>query len=101
MLGEFTQSSISLNGSLVGSESADGNRILSEGEQVVYNINGREYVIEATKDGLTTSKITEIAKELINQDTSTLDKSPRLPDPANPDADFPWYRAFCTRWTRF
>ena len=94
LLGEFTQSSISLNGSLVGSESADGNRILSEGEQVVYNINGREYVIEATKDGLTTSKITEIAKELINQDTSTLDKSPRLPDPANPDADFPWYRAF-------
>ena len=96
MLGEYTKSSISLNGSLVGSESADGNRILSEGEQVVYSINGREYVIEATKDGLTTSKITEIAKELINQDTSTLDKSPALARSRKPGRRLSMVSGFCS-----
>ena len=51
-------------------------------------------VAEATKDGLTTSKTLEIVRDLINNDTGSLDKSPRLPDPTSPDPDFPWYRAF-------
>ena len=52
-------------------------------------------IVEATKDGLTTSKILEIVENLVNEDTGTLDQSPRLPaDPANPDPDFPWYRGY-------
>lgn len=95
LLGESTITTISLNDSLVGTSSADSNRILSEGEQVIFKLNGREYIVEATKDGLTTSKILEIVKDLINDDTRTLDQSPRLPaDPNNPDADFPWYRGY-------
>ena len=94
LVGKEQITSISLNSSLVGTESADGNRILSEGEQVVFKLNGREYVVEATKDGLTTSKINEIARDLINNDKGSLYQSPRLPDTAAPDADFPWYRAF-------
>jgi len=95
LLGQFNKTSISLNDSLVGEASADGNRILSEGEYVVFKLNGREYVVEATKDGLTTSKILEVVESLINEDQGTLDQSPRLPvDPSNPDPDFPWYRGF-------
>ena len=95
LLGQFSKTSISLNDSLVGEASADGNRILSEGEYVVFKLNGREYVVEATKDGLTTSKILEVVQILINEDQGTLDQSPRLPvDPSNPDPDFPWYRGF-------
>ena len=95
LLGEYSKTTISLNDSLVGEESADGNRILSEGEYVVFKLNGREYVVEATKDGLTTSKILEIVENLVNEDAGTLDQSPRLPaDPANPDPDFPWYRGY-------
>ena len=51
-------------------------------------------MVEATKDGLTTSKINEIARDLINNDKGSLYRPPRLPDTAAPDADFPWYRAF-------
>ena len=95
LLGEYTTTTISLNDSLVGTSSADGNRILTEGEKVVFKLNGREYVVEATKDGLTTSKILEIVRDLINDDVRTLDQSPRLPeDPSNPDPDFPWYRGY-------
>lgn len=95
LLGQFNKTSISLNDSLVGEASADGNRILSEGEYVVFKLNGREYVVEATKDGLTTSKILEVVQSLINEDQGTIDQSPRLPvDPSNPDPDFPWYRGF-------
>ena len=94
LLGNEIKTSISLNASLVGSESVDGNRILAEGEQVVFKINGREYIVEATKDGLTTSKINEVVRDLINNDTGSLDQSPRLPDPNSPDPDFPWYRAY-------
>jgi len=95
LLGESTITTISLNDSLVGTASADSNRILSEGEQVIFKLNGREYIVEATKDGLTTSKALEIVRDLINDDTRTLDQSPRLPaDPNNPDADFPWYRGY-------
>ena len=50
-LGQFNKTSFS-NDSLLAA-SADGNRILSEGEYVVFKLNGREYVVEATKDGLT------------------------------------------------
>lgn len=94
IIGNELKTSISLNDSLVGTASADGNRILAEGEHVVFQLNGREYVVEATKDGLTTSKISEIVRDLVNNDTGSLDQSPRLPDPISPDADFPWYRAY-------
>ena len=67
-LGNLHKTTISLNDSLVGEESADGNRILSEGEYVVFKLNGREYVVEATKDGLTTSKILELVESLVNED---------------------------------
>ena len=76
-----SKTSISLNASLVGSESVDGNRILAEGEQVVFKINGREYIVEATKDGLTTSKINEVVRDLINNDTGSLDQSPAYRTP--------------------
>ena len=94
LIGNELKTTISLNDSLVGTASADGDRIIAEGEQVIFKVNGREYVVEATKDGLTTSKTLEIVRDLINNDTGSLDKSPRLPDPTSPDPDFPWYRAF-------
>ncbi len=71
-LGKEQSSIISLNSSFVGEVGADGLRQIKAGEQVVITLNGREYVVEATVDGLSTNKITEIANDLINRDPKIL-----------------------------
>jgi len=87
-LGKEQKSKISLNSSFVGDVGADGLRQIKAGEQVVIHLNGREYVIEATADGLTTEKITELANKLINEDPEILsDFEPLEPEGEN-------YRAF-------
>ena len=71
-LGKEQSSIISLNSSFVGEVGTDGLRQIKAGEQVVITLNGREYVVEATVDGLSTTKITEIANDLINRDPKIL-----------------------------
>ena len=71
-LGKEQNSIISLNSSFVGEVGADGLRQIKAGEEVVIHLNGREYVIKATADGLSTEKITELANELVNSDPEIL-----------------------------
>ena len=61
-----------MNSSFVGDVGTDGLRQIKAGEQVVITLNGREYVIEATADGLTTNEITNVANTLINSDPEIL-----------------------------
>jgi flagellin-like hook-associated protein FlgL len=85
---------ISLENGLVGSNDLDGNRELLASESVVFKINGREYVVEVTKDGLQTSDVVQLVNELINADNGSLDQSPRLPDPSLANFATLGYRAF-------
>ena len=86
-LGKEQSSIFSLNSSFVGEVGTDGLRQIKAGEQVVISLNGREYVVEAKTDGLTTNKITEVVRDLINNDTKLLVDSPRVEDNLS-------YRAF-------
>ena len=72
LLGNEQKSVFSLNSSFVGDVGTDGLRQIKAGEQVVITLNGREYVIEATADGLTTNEITNVANTLINSDPEIL-----------------------------
>ncbi len=76
VLGQQSKKIISLNNNMVGDEGGDGTRRIDSGEEVVFKINGREYVISAKVNGLSIAKITELAKDLINQDTESLSDSP-------------------------
>ncbi len=82
---------ISLNNAMVGNDGLSGSRELKASESVVFQLNGREYVVQATADGLSTSEITEIAKNLINGDQGILADSPAFPNPPDPNAG---YKAF-------
>ena len=77
-LGQEYKKTISLNNNLVGEENGDGTRRISAGEEVVFKVNGREYVVNAKVDGVTTAKIIDLVKDLINQDTKFLNESPEF-----------------------
>lgn len=77
-LGQEYKQTISLNNNLVGEENGDGTRRISAGEEVVFKVNGREYVVNAKVDGVSTAKIIELARDLINQDTQFLSDSPEF-----------------------
>ena len=64
-VGHEAKKTISLKNTLVGDAGLSGDRELKVAESVVFQINGREYVVQATVDGLSTSTVTEIAKVLL------------------------------------
>ena len=80
LVGQERKKTISLKNTMVGNDGLSGSRELKAAESVVFQVNGREYVVQATTDGLSTDKITEIAKDLINGDQGLLADSPTLPD---------------------
>ncbi len=87
-VGTERKKTISLKNTMVGDQGLSGDRELKVAESVVFKINGREYVVQATEDGLSTSKITEIAKDLINDDQGLLADSPSFPNPPDPNAGY-------------
>lgn len=87
-VGSERKKTISLKNTMVGDQGLSGDRKLKVAESVVFQINGREYVVQATEDGLSTSKITEIAKDLINDDQGLLADSPSFPNPPDPNAGY-------------
>ena len=87
-VGSERKKTISLKNTMVGDQGLSGDRELKVAESVVFQINGREYVVQATEDGLSTSKITEIAKDLINDDQGLLADSPSFPNPPDPNAGY-------------
>ena len=53
------------------------NSKISSGEEVVFQVNGREYVVHAKADGVSKGvTIVGLARDLINQDTVLLSDSP-------------------------
>jgi flagellin-like hook-associated protein FlgL len=87
-VGQERQKTLSLKNGLVGTDGISGSREIKSAESVVFQLNGREYVVKATTDGLSTDRISEIAKDLINQDQGILADSPSLPNPPDLNAGY-------------
>ena len=87
-VGSEHKKTISLTNGMVGTDGPSGSREIKSSESVLFQINGREYVVTATTDGLSTDQITEVAKDLINQDQGFLADSPTLPNPPDPNAGY-------------
>ena len=60
----------------IGSVGNDGIRRIKSGEIVSFSINGREYVVEAKVDGLSTDVVSSLMNDLINEDKGSLSESP-------------------------
>ena len=75
-LGLEQKTVISLDSSFVGEEGGDGSRRIKAEEEVIFKLNGREYVVKAKTDGLSTVEINQLASDLINNDTMLLSDSP-------------------------
>ena len=82
---------ISLNKAMVGDDGLSGGRELKASESIVLQLNGREYVVQATVDGLSTSEVAELVKDLINEDQGILADSPAFPNPPDPNAGYKAY----------
>ncbi len=78
--GESQTVTFSLDKNLVGASRRDGQRSLITGEQVILQLNGREYVVEAKTDGLLSNELLATLKNLINNDKGTLAESPIFDD---------------------
>ena len=76
---------------MVGDDGLSGGRELQASESIVLQLNGREYVVQATVDGLSTPEITELLKDLINEDLGFLADSPAFPTPPDPNAGYKAY----------
>ena len=59
----------------IGSVGNDGIRRIKAGEIISFSINGREYVVEAKVDGLSTDVVSSLMNDLINQDKGSLSES--------------------------
>ena len=60
----------------VGSIGNDGIRRIKQDEVISFSLNGREYVVEAKADGLSTDVVSSLMKDLINNDKQILADSP-------------------------
>ena len=78
--GESQTVTFSLDKNLVGASRRDGQRSLITGEQVILQLNGREYVVEAKTDGLLSNELLATMKNLINNDKGTFAESPIFDD---------------------
>jgi len=73
-LGQREQKTFTFNE--VGSVGNDGIRRIKQGEVISFSLNGREYVVEAKTDGLSTDVVSSLMKDLINNDKQILADSP-------------------------
>ena len=69
-LGKREQKTFTFNE--VGSVGNDGIRRIKQGEVIAFSLNGREYVVEAKVDGVSTDIVSSILKDLINNDKEIL-----------------------------
>ncbi|MBU62430.1 MAG: hypothetical protein CMI26_08005 [Opitutae bacterium] len=75
-VGDRFQKTISFNGNYVGKSNADGKYELSQGDQLVVNANGHEYVLTASVSGLATDVASTALASIINQDEGALNAIP-------------------------
>jgi flagellin-like hook-associated protein FlgL len=73
-LGKREQKTFTFNE--VGSVGNDGIRRIKQGEVIAFSLNGREYVVEAKVDGVSTDIVSSLLKDLINNDKEILSESP-------------------------
>jgi flagellin-like hook-associated protein FlgL len=77
-VGDRFQKTISFNGNYVGKSNPDGKYELNQGDQLLVNANGHEYVLTASVSGLATDVASAALASIINQDEGALNTIPRV-----------------------
>lgn len=77
-VGERFQKTISFNDNYVGKSNPDGKFELKQGEQLLVNANGHEYVLTASVSGLATDVASAALASIINQDEGILNAVPKV-----------------------
>ncbi|MBT7922838.1 MAG: hypothetical protein HN627_01155 [Opitutae bacterium] len=77
-VGDRFQKTISFNDNYVGKSNPDGKFELKEGDQLLVNANGHEYVLTALVPGLATDSASAALASIINQDEGVLSAIPKI-----------------------
>ncbi|MBC8347075.1 MAG: hypothetical protein H8E24_00445, partial [Verrucomicrobia bacterium] len=77
-VGERFQKTISFNDNYVGKSNPDGKFELKQGDQLLVNANGHEYVLTASVSGLATDVASAALASIINQDEGILNAVPKV-----------------------
>lgn len=77
-VGDRFQKTISFNDNYVGKSNPDGKFELKQGDQLLVNANGHEYVLTASVPGLATDVASAALASIINQDEGVLNAVPKI-----------------------
>lgn len=84
-LGQKEKKEISFPLNQVGFVQNNGTRSINKGEQIVLEVNGREYIVESKRDNLSLTEVNDALSYLINYDKGELSDSPSIGEDANPN----------------
>ena len=62
----------------IGFVQNDGTRSINLGEQIILELNGREYIVESKRENLNSKDINNAFSYLINYDNGELSESPSI-----------------------
>ena len=79
-LGEKQKIEISFEDNQIGFVQNDGKRSINNGEEIILELNGREYIVESKRDNLSSTNINNAFSHLISYDKGTLSESPLIDD---------------------
>ena len=82
-LGEKQKIEISFEDNQIGFVQNDGKRSINKGEEIVLELNGREYIVESKRDNLSSTDINNAFAHLISYDKGTLSESPLIENDDN------------------
>ncbi|MDC0547753.1 hypothetical protein OAO16_02225 [Opitutales bacterium] len=86
-LGQKEKKEISFPLNQVGFVQNNGTRSINKGEQIVLELNGREYIVESKRDNLSLTEVNDALSYLINYDKGELSDSPSIGEDSNPNVN--------------
>ena len=90
-LGKQQKKELSYEDNQIGFVQNDGTRSINLGEQIILELNGREYIVESKRENLNSKDINNAFSYLINYDKGELSESPSIGTDENPNNNLKAY----------